>query len=144
MIYQLQQQVKELSLSSLKRTFDYSPDFEAYNLTHLWTQSIKKMWHEESKCGGPITKDLNSDSEIGIKTPDYETIINKNKEKVLGFYNINKIRRNSAFSTAFFDIELLLVAPKEWKDEDKQEAKEKLSFLQKNNQVKCCMSKEGL
>lgn len=72
---ELRNQVEDLSIGSLKRTFDNEPDFEAYNLTHLWTKSIKEMWNEESRCGGPITKNLNSDKARGIETPDYETVI---------------------------------------------------------------------
>ena len=62
-------------------------------------------------------------------------------KNIIGFYQINKLRRSKTFESHFFDIEILLVAPDHWNDADKAEADRVLRYLQsQNGKVTCCMA----
>ena len=51
-------------------------------------------------------------------------------KNIIGFYQINKLRRSKTFESHFFDIEILLGAPDHWNDADKAEADSVLRYLQ--------------
>ncbi len=69
MVY-MKHQISELSINGLKRTLKKMPNFDHYNKKHMWTKALKNMWVDTSKCGGPITEKLNSESALNIPTPD--------------------------------------------------------------------------
>lgn len=63
---------------------------------------------------------------------------------ILGFFNINKIRRSSSFSDNFFDIQLLLTAPDSWTPDQRKNAVKTLKQYEADKEsIKCCMAGEG-
>ena len=47
---------------------------------------------------------------------------NNNREAIIGFYQIKKLQRSKTFPGSLFDIDILLVTPEDWTDEDNEEA----------------------
>ena len=85
--------------------FSKRPNFEYYNASHAWTQSIMSQWEDEDNCGGPLTNGyVNSETHKNIKIPNVQEIMEYSNATTLGFFNINKIRRSESFSDNFFDL----------------------------------------
>lgn len=95
--------------------FSKRPNFEYYNTSHAWTQSMKSQWEDTENCGGPLTKGyINSITAQKIQIPNPEQLMKQNDKSTIGFFSINNIRRSSSFSDNFFDIQILVIAPKSW------------------------------
>lgn len=116
------------------------PEFDHYNGSHAWAISLQQMWTNVKKCGGPITNNLTSETHKNIPTPDIAKLVKESEGTVLGFYQIRKIQRSSSFSNTFFDIDILLVAPKSWSEHERKDAAKTLHEMQRDPEtVKCCM-----
>lgn len=68
----MREQIAEVSINGLKQSLQKMPDFDHYNASHQWTQSLKQMWLDTDRCGGPITSKLNSETSLDIPTPDID------------------------------------------------------------------------
>lgn len=102
------------------------------------------MWDNQGELGGPITDKLDSPSHKGIRTPDIEQLVKGGNQTVIGFFQLNKVRRSLTFNTSFFDIDILLVAPNDWSEEKKNESYKVMRQLQKDKKnIKCCMANDG-
>lgn len=120
------------------------PNFEKYHMNRTQTRRVAEHWENQAKCGGAITISLTSDSAKEIETPDLVSNVRATKSKILGFFNITRIQESPAYAQAFFDVQLLLVAPPSWTPKQQQAAVSALTTLQnKKGETVCCMEGGG-
>lgn len=69
-------QFQEFSIQRMDLAFSKRPNFEYYNASHAWTQSIKSQWEDTDNCGGPLTKGyVNSKYAQKIQIPNIEQMM---------------------------------------------------------------------
>ena len=69
------EQYETLSLTSMVQAFEIEPFFDRYNRTNAWTASIKEMWRDRNRCGGPITGMLGTETVKQIGTPNLTDMV---------------------------------------------------------------------
>lgn len=122
--------------------FSAHPTFNSFDISNDITKQLADIWHDRQQCGGPLFgRSLDCDHQKGIKVPSVSQLLSDNNLERVGFYQVDKIRKNE-LTFDYFNIDFLLAVPVSWPQFRKNYAKQLLEDWQSSpGTAKCCFER---